>query len=68
MTKFEKAWKEFLALPDVNADALSQTTVADLVHTAQFEVDLHNEGQITLSPKQLKQFDRFIKRYSECAK
>lgn len=60
-----KIRNEFSRLSGVNNDPLSQKTVSQLVSAAQFEIDLHEEGEEIKTPIQLKKLKAFVNKYYE---
>jgi hypothetical protein len=63
---FDQCRRDFnkLSAP-VNDDPLAQTTVADLVSAALFELDLHEEGEQdpALTARQVLQLRRFLAKW-----
>ncbi len=60
ITKFNLAWGEFIDLPGVNSDPLTQTTIADLIFAAQFEVDHFEEGESELTSADIAKIKKFL--------
>ena len=58
-----KAWMEFTDLPGVSMDPSGQTTIANLLDAAQFEVDHFYEGESELTQTQVTKIKKFIKAW-----
>jgi hypothetical protein len=58
--RFDKAYKQFSSLEDVDDDPARTPTVADLVYMAQFEIDLveSGESEVDVTPHR-----KFVKKW-----
>ena len=63
-TPFESAWHQFINLPSVNIDPLSQDTIAYLVFSAQFEIDLFEAGESELTTREVAKIRRFVAKWT----
>jgi N12 class adenine-specific DNA methylase/antitoxin (DNA-binding transcriptional repressor) of toxin-antitoxin stability system len=61
---YDQAWKEYSALPGVDADYLGRPKISDLVAGAQFELDIAGEGEIKHTPKQSARIRAFIEKWT----
>lgn len=61
--RYQKARHEFLSLAGVDADPFRMGTISDLVFIAQFELDLADEGESTLTGAELGKIRRFVKKW-----
>jgi hypothetical protein len=58
-----RALREFSKLAGVDNDPSRINSVADLVFIAQFEIDLFNEGDSTLTPEEMKPIRKFVAKW-----
>lgn len=56
--------KEFGRLAMVDDDPARTHTIADLVYITQFEIDLFEAGESTLTAAQIKPHRRFVAKWS----
>ena len=62
MKTFEQAFRLLPMCLVASFDPARDKTVTDLIHLAQHELDLHNEGEIVLNNFELEQLPIFMRR------
>ena len=58
----KKAHREYCSLPAVARDTAA--TIEDFVFDAEHEIDMHNEGENTLTSRELAKLKAFVAKYS----